>query len=80
MQMKQVSRFIMHTEKSMFACKVLQSTHVNAPNASSTVLASRICCSVHRATLHVTVHRYCKMNFVVSVCKQLQEEISAGMS
>lgn len=37
------------------------------PNASSTVLASRICCSTHLNTLQVTRQRYCRMNLVVSV-------------
>ena len=37
------------------------------PKASRMVLASRICCSTQVVTLEVTEHRYCRMNFVVSV-------------
>ena len=39
------------------------------PNASSTVLASKICCSAHLDSLYVTAHKYCNMNLVVSVCR-----------
>lgn len=42
-------------------------TVARLPNASRIVLASRICCSTHVSTLLVTEHRYCRMNFVVSV-------------
>lgn len=37
------------------------------PKDSKIVLASSICCSTHVLTLLVTEHKYCKMNFVVSV-------------
>ena len=37
------------------------------PNASNIVLASKICCCTHVDTLHVTEHKYCSTNFVVSV-------------
>lgn len=31
------------------------------------VFASRICCCTHVDTSHVTEHKYCSTNFVVSV-------------
>lgn len=37
------------------------------PKASKIVFASKICCSIHVETFVVTVHRYCRMNLVVSV-------------
>jgi hypothetical protein len=38
-----------------------------SPNASRMVFASRICCWTHVDTSQVTEHRYCRINFVVSV-------------
>ena len=48
-------------------------THQILPKASRTVLASKICCSTQNDVWFVTEHRYCRINFVFSVCKDKQK-------
>jgi len=41
--------------------------HFYLPNASKIVLASKICCCIQEEMFEVIVHKYCSINFVVSV-------------
>ncbi len=45
------------------------------PKASRITLASMICCSTHLVKLLVTAQRYWRMNFVVSVCRGILDQL-----
>lgn len=49
------------------ACNFKISQSHKLPNASKMVLASSICCCTQVDTSHVTEHKYCNTNLVVSV-------------